>query len=327
MDLSDNDSVDVLVIGAGLSGVLAASELVKAGKRVLMVEKGRGVGGRMTGRRFGGAAFDHGAQFVTARTPRFLETMNEWSRLGVAREWCRGFNPLADGNPRWCGVPAMSALAKHAAQGIALRLETQVSALSLEGSSWCATLKTGGMIRARAVVMTVPVPQALAILSAGSYIMDPKLRSGLEEVEYERCLAVMAILEASSRVPPPGGLSIDEGPIAWIADNQQKGLSTVPCVTIHASPGYSLQHWEDERQSAGVPLLEAAIPWIGTGVKEYQVHGWRYSKPIQTWAEPCAVVQASPALILAGDAFGGPRVEGAALSGWAAAEALLAIPG
>ncbi len=221
----------------------------------------------------------------------------------------------------------MSALAKHAAQGIALRLETHVSALSLEGSSWCATLKTGGMIRARAVVMTVPVPQALAILSAGSYVMDPKLRSGLEGVEYERCLAVMAILGAPSWVAPPGGLLIDEGPIAWIADNQQKGLSTVPSATIHANPGYSLQHWEDERRSAGVPWLEAAIPWIGTGVKDYQVQGWRYSKPIRTWVETCVMVHASPTLILAGDSFGGPRVEGAALSGWSAAEALLALPG
>ena len=57
---------------------------------------------------------------------------------------------------------------------------------------------------------------------------------------------------------------------------------------------------------------------------DVQVHGWRYSKPMQTDDRPCQIVSQDPPLVLAGDGFAGPRVEGAALSGWATAEAILA---
>ena len=68
-------SVDTLIIGAGLSGLSAAVDLQQAGHNVLLVDKGRGLGGRLAGRRIGDASFDHGAQFMTTRNPRFAATV------------------------------------------------------------------------------------------------------------------------------------------------------------------------------------------------------------------------------------------------------------
>ena len=133
----------------------------------------------------------------------------------------------------------------------------------------------------------------------------------------------MAVLDGSSRLLPPGGLVPDRGPIAWIADNQLKGISAEPAVTIHATHAFSLEHWDRDRQESGRGLLSAAAEWLGAGIKTFQVHGWRYSKPIQIDEQPCVILSQSPPLVLAGDAFAGPRVEGAAISGWAAAEAIL----
>jgi hypothetical protein len=135
----------------------------------------------------------------------------------------------------------------------------------------------------------------------------------------------MAVLAGPSRLAPPGGLALDDGPIAWIADNQLKGISAEPAVTIHATHAFSVEHWERDRQDSGRCLLDAARGWLGSAVRTFQVHGWLYSKPLQVEERACAVVSQVPPLVLAGDAFAGPKVEGAALSGWAAAEAVLAV--
>ncbi len=68
MVISRNRTTDVLVIGVGMSGMAAASELSRAGRKVMVVDKGRAVGGRMASRRIGEAVFDHGAQLITSRS-------------------------------------------------------------------------------------------------------------------------------------------------------------------------------------------------------------------------------------------------------------------
>lgn len=85
-------TTDILIIGAGLAGLLAATDLQASGFHPLIVDKGRGVGGRLASRRIGSTTFDHGAQFITARTPRLAALLSEWQRLGLVTEWYRGTN-------------------------------------------------------------------------------------------------------------------------------------------------------------------------------------------------------------------------------------------
>lgn len=316
-------AVDVLIVGAGMAGLVAAGELQRAGRRVRVLDKGRGVGGRMATRRVGGATFDHGAQFLTARDPRFAALLEEARAAGAAGEWCRGFGGEPDGTVRWRGLPAMSAVAKHLATGLDLQLETAVTGLRREGGHWRVETAAGAALRAGAVVLTPPVPQALALLDAGGVALPPECRARLEGLGYERCLAVLALLEGPSRLPAPGGVALAEGPIAWLADNQQKGISAEPAVTLHATPGFSLAHWDRDRGESARFLLEAAAPWLGAGVRSFQVHGWRFSRPLCPDAAPCLPLATGPALVLAGDAWGGSGAEGAAQSGWAAARLIL----
>lgn len=72
---------DVIVVGAGLSGLVCARRLADAGLGVLVLEARGRVGGRLLGGEVGGIPVDLGGQWMTAGQPRLAALAAE---LGVA---------------------------------------------------------------------------------------------------------------------------------------------------------------------------------------------------------------------------------------------------
>lgn len=325
-DSGSQQIIDILIIGAGLAGLAAASDLKSQGRNVIVVDKGRGPGGRLASRHIANASFDNGAQFMTTRHPRFLSQVQQWIEAGVAEKWYSSFPGHPNSHARYRGVPTMTAIAKNLAVGLDVRCSNQVTSISSDESFWFTLLENGDTIKSRALIVTSPVPQTKTLLAAGNIQLSSHNQQRLDRITYESCLSVMAILDVPSALNPPGALMLTEGPIAWISDNQQKGVSAIPAVTIHASGDFSSRYFNEDSNAVGELLIEAAKPFLKAEVEEFQVHGWRYSKPVNIDTKPCMVANEDtdlPPIILAGDAFDGPRVEGAVLSGWAAAEALL----
>jgi predicted NAD/FAD-dependent oxidoreductase len=318
-------NTDVLIIGAGLAGLSAANDLQQAGHSVLVIDKGRGLGGRLAGRRIGEATFDHGAQFMTAREPRFKEAVASWIKAGVAEEWYSSYPGQPNGHPRYRGVPTMTAITKYLATDIQVIRNIRVNTITPQQAQWLAELDNGETVIANKLLITSPVPQTLELLADISLSTDKQAR--LDRIEYESCLAVMAILDGPTAIEAPGAIALDDGPIAWISDNLQKGVSKIPAVTIHGSGEFSAKHFDKDRLAMGQELIDAAAPYLGSAqVTEYQVHGWRYSKPTIVDEAPCMLLSDAtdlPPLAVAGDAFAGPRFEGAVQSGWAAAKELI----
>jgi renalase len=130
-----------IVVGAGLSGLVAAQTLQDAGTRVTVLEAEDEVGGRMRTDRVGGGVFDHGAQFFTARGDRFTEMVEAWQAAGVAAVWSRGFadadgNKNEDGYPRYMGVGGMTAIAEHLSRGLDVRTGVGVRRICAHGGGW-----------------------------------------------------------------------------------------------------------------------------------------------------------------------------------------------
>lgn len=316
---------DVLIIGAGISGLLCATELRKAGKSVRLLDKGRGLGGRMATRRMAGGRLDHGAQYFTVRDERLQAYVDEWLEAGVIKEWFRKLpeDSRPEGHPRYCGVNGMTDAPKFLAKDLEVCRSQQVTELARDTDVWIARTAQGDSFLGKELVITAPLPQALNLLDMTGLRYANGDTDALREVRYEKGLATLAILDGPSGIESPGGIKIHEAPLTWIGDNQQKGISPeVSAVTIHADADFAAKHWDSPNDERGPLMLEAATPYLGAKVVEYNCHRWGFTTPINPWHAPF-YRNAGLKLTLAGDSFGGARIEGAALSGIEAAGAVM----
>lgn len=327
---------DVLIIGAGIAGTVAASQLVGQVPRIAILDKGRGVGGRMATRRVGPGRADHGAQFFTVRDPRFAAWLEPWRTDNVVFQWSTGWSDgsLAQtapgGHPRYAVHEGMAALIKQfaselTAQGVSIFTNTRAVALSATQGGWNTQVENGDTWVSRAVVLTLPVPQALALLDAGNTQLTANQHSALERVRYAPCLCALIHIDADIYLPTPGAIQRPLDDIAWIADNQRKGISPKAAIlTLHGGPAWSEANFTASDEILRMHFEAALEPWLDPDAQilELQIMRWRYALPVELYPQRFLCADGLPTLFFGGDAFGAPRVEGAMLSGLALGKAL-----
>ena len=141
----------VAVVGAGLSGLMAARTFRAAGRDVVVFDKGRRPGGRCNTREHDRYRFDHGAQYFTIRDPRLEAPLARWLAEGVVAEWTgtlmrisgTGIEPAREAR-RFVGVPGMVSLSLHLAQGLDVRTLVRVGSLASKPEGWRLTDVEGG---------------------------------------------------------------------------------------------------------------------------------------------------------------------------------------
>ena len=393
-------TTDVLILGAGIAGLAAGNVLQQAGRSVQLVDKGRGVGGRLSTRRFAnGAWFDHGAQYFTTNSPEFTTVVQNWETEGVVRAWFEQLMwfdgdillPEAPTNPqRKRYIPVgngMNSLPKQLAKNLAIKTSTRIVRLnSIEATAkvsvgwdneargtelgrlhsvnnrneyrsneistpngafavasinnqWEAVDEQGNLFKAKALIITSPVPQTLELLENSHLSLSHQQAAQLSAVIYEPCLALMIALKPEA-IPADvlNALAVGykardpESALAWVGANHTKPQPsfTPPAFTLHASPSFSRTYWEAPPETI-LPLLLDALPLplkpliTAETIDTTQYHRWKYSLLSQSLeAMPTVALKGLPPCFLAGDAFGNyAKIETAYLSGIAAANGLL----
>jgi photolyase PhrII len=362
----------VAVVGAGVAGLGCARALADHGLDVRVFDKGRAVGGRLSTRRLEGASFDLGAQYFTARDPRFARVVQQLAELGIVAPWSgrlvaidgRGGPPTAVDREgpivRWVGVPTMSAAARALAEGLDIALSTRVDALlpralddgrpgwelfgaaapsghTLPPSDARAPTAATSLGVFDAAVLTLPADQAVSLLASHA----PSLVDAMKPATLSPCFA-LAVLDA------PGGaldalgydgvfVGRDEADpdglaLAWIArDGSKPGRSVREAFMLHARSAWSAR-WIDAAPDAVTAAMLAAVAEAFGGPvptpRATHLHRWRYARALTPRAagEDAVLADLERRLVVAGDWANGGRVEGAYLSGVAAAGRLLGLP-
>src|SRR5918911_1060667 len=140
-----------------------------------------------------------------------------------------------------------------------VRTGERAAEMNLRDGIWEVRTETGARETGAALLLTAPVPQSLALVGTGGFeLLDEEARNELENISYDPCLALMALLDGPTGVPEPGGVQVKGEPLDWIGDNQRKGISRASAITIHAGPGWSRERFEADEAEIIRSLLSFA---------------------------------------------------------------------
>jgi hypothetical protein len=271
---------------------------------------------------------DHGAQYFTARHPDFRAEVERWVRAGVAATWAPGLQVLG-GSPdrvpdraleRFVGVPAMTAPARHLAQGLSLVTQTTVTQLQRAADRWqLSTVERGPLVdRFDAVLLATPAPQAAVLLRQPA----PALAARAGSANMRGSWALMLRFAAPVELPFDGAF-VNEGPLRWIArDNSKPGRGGRETWLLHATAEWSEAHLERNANEIAARLLPAFSQLGGPTPQAWTAHRWRYADTEPALDTGC-VWEPDLGLGLCGDWLNGGKVEGAWLSGSALAQQVL----
>jgi predicted NAD/FAD-dependent oxidoreductase len=325
---------DVVVIGAGISGIACARVLSEAGVPVRVLERARHVGGRLaspdlprggTGAFPGPRPVDLGAAYFTVSgsdepgADGFAALADDWNRRGLAVPWTDTLSARdADGTweskpgpQRWSAPGGLRSLVADLAEGLRVETGRTVSEVTpgpaVDGEAACA------------VVLAMPDPQAARLVSA-------PLRAArvVADQEWEPVISVALGYDERCWSDDLTAAFVNGHPdLSLIADDGARRGDLAPVLVAHTTGELARRHLDDP--DGVVPTVVDAVGALlelDRGPTWTHAHRWTYASPAQPHDEPYHLDD--DLLAVVGDGWGSPKVETAWRSGTLLGRALAA---
>ncbi|MBB3156937.1 hypothetical protein FHS07_000621 [Microbacterium proteolyticum] len=301
-------TVDVTVVGGGISGLACARAVQDAGRSVRVLDRGRRVGGRLSSRTIDGRPVDLGASyFVVGEAAEFGHVVADWEERELARPWTDTFQVIdaeggwtpKPGPMRWAAPLGLRTLALDLAEGLDVeseRVVERVEPYRIDGEE------------AGEVVLAMPAPQAARVTGAapgGPQEWEPVIAIALrwDERHWDADLH--------------GAFADGDADVSFLADDGDRRGDGAPVLVVHTTADRARRHLDDP-DDAIAPVLAATrrLLRIDADPVSTHAHRWTFARPAQTTGQPFF---RSPGLSACGDAWG----ESAAVrTAWTSGDAL-----
>lgn len=342
---------DVAVIGAGMAGLTCAQQLQQAGYSVMILEKSRGVGGRVATKRLSsGIRADHGTCYLKkAGDPQFQAFLQDLIDANILQAWTDRIYELnrhgqlnppdaSQIDPRYVAPAGMTAIAKFLATDLSIQFNHRVESISLTPEPYWQLVSANApdvtvhqTVLAKALVVAIPAPQAYALLAPLENLGLASLIEPVRSIEFFPCISVMAgYARGREDVFEPEWQAIvcpDDPDLRWIGlDSSKRPTREQLVFVVQSSAAFAEQYLDTpDLQPVGQQLLDRVAnllhPWFSQP-DWFQVHRWRYAFAKKTTAQPYLIDTSVLPIVCSGDWCNGDRVEHAFLSGLATADAI-----
>lgn len=323
---------DILIVGAGMSGIAAGNQLIENGYNVKILDKGKMLGGRLATRRISidgkRTVFDYGCKYLEATSYEFGNKIIELIKSDDIKKWnITNQNAVLgelDKSLKFINKKSIREIAIKLAKNLDIETNTKVQILKKENIYWNIQTDRKIEYQAKNVILSMPIPQSLDLIKKSNLeFSDQKIRK-LSEVKYNKSIVGLFTLKEKSNLIKEGGLKIENEDIAFITDNNLKGInSNFTAVVVEMTDKFSRSNWNKGETELLSKIKELSKDWIGTEIFNEQIHKWKYSTPASIYNKRFEVFNNPLPLYIIGDAFMGNNVESAYLSGFFSAKHLI----
>lgn len=281
----------MVIVGAGISGLVCARDLLAAGLRVLVIEKSRGLGGRCATRRMLGQPVDIGLSYYHADDDELLAELmavparriDGWPhRVAGAGAPCHpaAFRP---GQRRLAFAEGVNAFPRHLAQHVPCMRGARVTHMHALPGGVTLDILDGAPVRAREVVLTLPPAQAQAILPSQEGRQLHAVQNLLGHVTAHPCITLVLGLSLAAPAPDFDILYPEDSPVLQLVthDSAKRDDPQYRVLVVQARAEWSRAHLEDPPDEWRRLLIEATADLLGDSVRDPQwtdVQRWRFAK-------------------------------------------------